>query len=306
MKKVCDPALQQDIHQWLVFLEFEKGYSVHTVQSYFLDLMKFLIYLKKDSLISLNDLRSLKDSDFQKYISFSLTIALKRRSISRFMSSLRNFFNYLHAQKLLESNIAVLIVLPKKEFSLPHPLEHEETLDIAQAAQDLQKDLWQGLRDRALIVLLYGSGLRISEALSLNCYAIEQSILRVQGKGGKERILPLLPYVKQKISCYLKHRPDSFRPESPLFIGVRGQRLTPRVAQRQVQRIREHLNLPTNVTPHTFRHSFATDMLSHGGDLRSIQILLGHASLRSTQHYLHITKNQILKIHQKFHPRSKS
>ena len=163
---------------------------------------------------------------------------------------------------------------------------------------------WQGLRDKAIFMLLYGCGLRISEALSLNIGDIsaESDFLRIKGKGNKERIVPLLPIIWQSISAYLAERPYSNSVGEPLFLGARGERLSPRIIQRQMQKLRGYLGLSDTLTPHALRHSFATHLLAQGTDLRSIQELLGHSSLVTTQRYTDVQTEKLVKEYQEAHP----
>ena len=180
-----------------------------------------------------------------------------------------------------------LLSSPRLPKVLPKSLDVEDAQDLLKTAKTFAKDDWQGLRDQAVLILLYGCGLRISEALSLNVGDItaKTQFLRIKGKGSKERIVPLLPIVQEAVKRYLSAVPYDLKINEPLFVGARGERLSPRIIQRQLQKIRAYMGLPDTVTPHALRHSFATHLLSEGTDLRSIQELLGHASLTTTQRY---------------------
>jgi len=190
---------------------------------------------------------------------------------------------------------------PKREKILPYALDIDDTMDFIEEAKNLSNDVWQGLRDSAIFTLLYGCGLRISEALSLNVGDItSENYLRIKGKGNKERIVPLLPAVVENINIYMEHCPYNLRTGEALFLGARGERLLPRIVQRQMQKIRLYMGLPDTVTPHALRHSFATHLLANGTDLRSIQELLGHVSLSTTQRYTDVNIEQIKKEYQKW------
>ena len=177
------------------------------------------------------------------------------------------------------------------------------TFDIIDEAQKGSKEPWIGYRDMAIITLLYGCGLRISEALSLNIKDIDnEEFIKIRGKGNKDRYVPLLPIVLERINKYINNCPYKFKQNDALFLGVRGERLSPRIIQRKIQKIRMKLNLSENVTPHTLRHSFATHLLAQGTDLRSIQELLGHSSLSSTQIYTEVELNKIKEEYEKAFP----
>ena len=188
---------------------------------------------------------------------------------------------------------------------LPHPLSAEQAKKFLKMARKLQKESWQGERDVALFTLMYGAGLRIAEALSLNVKDIplDADAMIITGKGNKQRLIPLLPVVRLAIKKYLDVHPCP-TPDAPLFVGARGDRINPGVVQRTVRQIRYSLNLPDTITPHALRHSFATHLLQGGGDLRTVQELLGHSSLSATQRYTEITTQDLDRIYKKAHPRS--
>lgn len=196
---------------------------------------------------------------------------------------------------------------PKVARALPRPLDVGDALAAVDAAGGLSDEPWLAKRDQALLLLLYGCGLRIGEALALNRRdAPAGDVLVVTGKGRKQRLVPVLPVVREAIAAYLAACPHPLPADAPLFLGARGGRLDPAVAQRQVRRLRSGLGLPETATPHAFRHSFATHLLADGGDLRTIQELLGHASLSTTQRYTAVDVSGLAAVHRRAHPRAQS
>lgn len=194
-----------------------------------------------------------------------------------------------------------VIVNPRRPKILPKALDVTQIFNLLKKSEKNQD--WQGLRDTAIFTILYGCGLRISEALALNVGDITHNdFLRVKGKGNKERIVPLLPLVKENISAYLAACPYKLTNGEPLFLGARGDRISPRIIQRNLEKLRRELGLPDTVTPHALRHSFATHLLAEGTDLRSIQELLGHASLSTTQRYTDVQIETLQKEYLKAHP----
>lgn len=294
-----------DITAWQTWLSAERRLSQHTAQSYLIDLKEFFIFLK-DFLahdVRQKDLSALSVGDFRSFLVSRSRQGIGRSSIARNMSTLRNFFRFLQRAKILE-NTAIQAVRPARPpRTLPKPLTTEDTLALLHQAKNMQKEHWQGLRDVALLTLLYGCGLRISEALGLNVREWGSETLVITGKGNKQRIVPVLPLVHSAVTAYLKERPDA-DPDSPLFVGARGERLNPGVVQRQIRKLRRVLGLSESVTPHALRHSFATHLLAAGSDLRSVQELLGHASLSATQRYTEINVEHMKTVYEHAHPRA--
>ena len=198
-------------------------------------------------------------------------------------------------------NTAISVISsPRRAKVLPKALDVDDTFKVLETVEKLASEKWQGLRDVAILTILYGCGLRISEALSLNVGDIgHNDFLKIKGKGNKERLVPLLPVVKEKINAYLAACPYDIKPGEALFLGARGERLSPRIVQRTLEKIRGILGLPDTLTPHALRHSFATHLLAAGTDLRSIQELLGHASLNTTQRYTDVQIDKLQRDYQK-------
>lgn len=220
---------------------------------------------------------------------------------------MRTFFRYLERSHVLKNDAVHAIRTPKIPHQVPHPLSPDGAKALISDVADFASEEWVGLRDQAVLTLLYGCGLRISEALGLNFAdaPVKEEVMRVMGKGQKERIVPVLPVVREAIAAYLKACPFDLPADGPLFVGVRGGRLNPRMIQGAIQKLRAVLGLPETATPHALRHSFATHLLGNGGDLRSIQELLGHESLSTTQRYTEVDTQHLLKVYDKAHPRAR-
>ena len=294
--------IKQLIAQWQSWLLNERRYSPHTLDAYSRDLSGFFDFaaehLGKGPETA--DLAKLEVRDFRAYLSQRATRHIDKSSLARELSTLKNFFKWLARYDILRNPALSVIRTPRRAKVLPKALEVNDTFNVIDEAQNLASNSWQGLRDTAIFTLLYGCGLRISEALSLNVGDIgNNDFLRIKGKGNKERIVPLLPVVVENINKYLAECPYQPKQGEPLFLGARGDRLVPRIIQRQMQKIRAYLGLPDNLTPHALRHSFATHLLAEGTDLRSIQELLGHASLTTTQRYTDVQIETLKKEYDK-------
>ena len=299
--------IKQLIAQWQSWLLNERRYSPHTLDAYSRDLSGFFDFAAEHlgKVPETADLAKLEVRDFRAYLSQRAARHIDKSSLARELSTLKNFFKWLARYDILRNPALSVIRTPRRAKVLPKALEVNDTFNVIDEAQNLASNSWQGLRDTAIFTLLYGCGLRISEALSLNVGDIgNNDFLRIKGKGNKERIVPLLPVVVENINKYLAECPYQPKQGEPLFLGARGDRLVPRIIQRQMQKIRAYLGLPDNLTPHALRHSFATHLLAEGTDLRSIQEMLGHADISSTQIYTHVVKKQLRDIYQKAHPRA--
>ena len=294
--------IKQLIAQWQSWLLNERRYSPHTLDAYSRDLSGFFDFAAEHlgKVPETADLAKLEVRDFRAYLSQRAARHIDKSSLARELSTLKNFFKWLARYDILRNPALSVIRTPRRAKVLPKALEVNDTFNVIDEAQNLASNSWQGLRDTAIFTLLYGCGLRISEALSLNVGDIgNNDFLRIKGKGNKERIVPLLPVVVENINKYLAECPYQPKPGEPLFLGARGDRLVPRIIQRQMQKIRAYLGLPDNLTPHALRHSFATHLLAEGTDLRSIQELLGHASLTTTQRYTDVQIETLKKEYDK-------
>jgi integrase/recombinase XerC len=294
---------------WLDWLTHEKRASVHSVDGYGRDLAAFLTFLQMHlgHLPGLADLAGLTPADFRAYLAQRFNDGLARSSAARALSALRGFFRFLDRRGLCANAALGTVRTPRLPKSVPKALSEDEAAHSLETIETLALHPWMGKRDLALLTLLYGCGLRLGEALGLSrSEAPRGDALVVTGKGNKQRVVPVLPVVRDAIDDYLAHCPFQQAPEGPLFVGARGGALNPGVVQRQVRRLRAALGLPDSATPHALRHSFATHLLASGGDLRSIQELLGHASLSTTQRYTTVDATRLMEIHRAAHPRARA
>ena len=292
----------EHIENWLLWLKAERTYSLNTVDAYARDLASFFNfwhnYLNKNP--DLADIQEIEVRTFRAFLSSQNYRHLTKTTLAREISALKNFFKYLNRNHIIENNSISIISSPKRDKVLPKSLDINQTLDLLDAVKDFQKKEWQGLRDVAILTIIYGCGLRISEALSINVGDINHNdFLKILGKGNKERYVPVLPVVKTKIDAYLTACPYNPKQGEPLFLGARGERISPRMVQRTLEKARTILKLPDNITPHALRHSFATHLLAKGTNLRYIQELLGHASLSTTQRYTNVEISHLTKEYEK-------
>ena len=293
---------------WLGNLKEVRNLSDNTLISYKHDVKSFIEFISTHtgSEVSIKYLNDMKISDFRSFLSYLRNKDISSTSIARIISSLRSFFNYLLNTNLIESTVVQSLRTPKQKKSLPRPISSELAIETIKHAQDMEKEKWIGLRNKSILMLLYGCGLRISEALNLNFEDInENDYLIIKGKGNKERMVPLMDYVKNDIENYIHECPKNFMKDDPLFVGKRLDRLSPRIIQYVLEKIRHNLSLPETATPHALRHSFATHLLNSGGDLRTIQELLGHSSLSTTQKYTKVETEKLYDAYSKAHPLAK-
>ena len=303
----ADIKLSELIDKWLKWLQNERLYSQHTLDAYARDLAIFLNTISLSKSVSITDLQNLEVPVFRKFMSQRAAQNINKSSLGRELSAVKNFFKWLDVYEKIKNPSISIISTPRKAKVLPKALDVDDAFDMLDEVGGLAANAWQGLRDKAILTLLYGCGLRISEALALNVGDItaQSEFLRVKGKGNKERIVPLLPIVWQNIAAYLAECPYSSNVGEPLFLGARGERLCSRIVQRQMQKLRGRLGLADTVTPHALRHSFATQLLAAGVDLRSIQELLGHSSLITTQRYTDVQTETLQREYHKAHPLAK-
>lgn len=304
---VTGPQLSQIIQEWQKWFTVEKKYSSHTVDAYSRDLSNFFLYLSQHIGFAPNvvDLSDITTRDFRGYLAKRNNDGISRASLARLASTLRGFFAYLDRKNIVHNSAIKLIRTPKLPINLPKPLAPEEAKEAIDIIGRLHKTKWIAARDMAILTLLYGCGLRISEALNLNILDLpEENIILINGKNNKQRIIPLLPIISQKIKIYRNLCPITLKNQRALFIGAHGKRLNAGVVQRQVRKLRLILNLPKTATPHALRHSFATHLLAGGGDLRTIQELLGHESLSTTQRYTAVNEERMMEVYKASHPRA--
>jgi integrase/recombinase XerC len=308
VEQAAEPALLAAIGAWRDWLAVERNCSGHTLDAYGRDLAAFLTFLvlHEGRPPGLDDLSRLTAADFRAYLARRAQDGISRASTARAMSSLRNFFRFLEKRGLAANSAIAAVRTPKLPRAIPKPLSVDEAKDALETFESLHDEPWQAARDKALFTLIYGCGLRISEALGLASGQIpEGDALTITGKGRKMRVVPLLPVVKERIATYVALCPHKMGKRDPLFVGARGQRLNPGVVQRQMRKVRALLGLADSATPHALRHSFATHLLAGGGDLRTIQELLGHASLSTTQRYTEVDTKRLIDIYKDTHPRAR-
>lgn len=300
------------IADWNRWLESERRASEHTADAYRRDLSAFFTFLNEHlgDAPGLKDLQDLKPADFRSYLARRSAQGLARTSIARAMSTLRNFFRFLDRTGKVHNPSIDAVRTPKTPSSIPKALTPDDAIAAVKAAGEMQDEPWLAKRDMAIMLLLYGCGLRIGEALGLNGKDVgseksKDGTLRVVGKGNKERIVPVLPIIADAIAAYRESCPHTITADDPLFVGSRGARLNAGVVQRQVRKVRALLGLSDSATPHAFRHSFATHLLAKGGDLRTIQELLGHASLSTTQRYTAVDEEKLRTVYEDAHPRAR-
>lgn len=302
------PDLADAIKNWRGWLAGERRASPHTLDGYARDLSSFCAFLLNHcgGEPDLDSLRGLNPADFRAFLAARQDDGLSRSSMARLMSTLRGFFKYLDRMELVHNPAIGAVKSPRPPKSVPKPLEAEEALEALETAADLHDEPWLAARDVALFTLLYGCGLRLGEALGMARRDTPQGdTMVITGKGRKQRMVPVLPAVREAIAEYLRLCPYALTADAPLFVGARGGPLNPGVVQRQMRRLRLFMGLPETATPHALRHSFATHLLAGGGDLRTIQELLGHSSLSTTQRYTKVDAARLKGVYDKAHPRAK-
>jgi integrase/recombinase XerC len=293
---------------FLGWLQQERHAAANTVEAYGHALAGFLGFLTRHlgGEPDLAALAELRPADIRAWLAALANDKLVSSSRAQHLSALRSFFRYLSRRHGVEIAAVRLVSTARTRPALPRALTVDQARDVTGHVSDISDDPAMRARDIAFFSLLYGSGLRIAEALSLNvrdALALRTSLtLNVVGKGSKTRVVPVLPAVRAAIEAWLALHPDR-QPASPLFLGARGKRLDPAVAQKVLRTYRRLAGLPEHATPHALRHSFATHLLASGGDLRSIQDLLGHASLSTTQRYTAVDDAGLLAVWRKTHPR---
>ncbi len=282
--------------------------SAHTIAAYRQDLVAFLRFLTGHlgEPPDFAALERLTPSDIRAYLARQRASGLAAASIARGLSAVRGFFRSLERDHRIQGSALDLVRAPRLPHGVPKPLTRPAALAAVREVAALSDEPWVGLRDVAVLTLLYGCGLRLGEALALNGRDMPAGdAMVITGKGNKQRLVPLLPIVVEAIAAYRRACPFAIGANDPLFVGQKGKRLDPAIVQKQVRRLRPLLGLAPSATPHALRHSFATHLLAAGGDLRTIQDLLGHASLSTTQRYTEVDEARLLEIYDKAHPRAR-
>ncbi|MFM2130687.1 MAG: site-specific tyrosine recombinase XerC [Pseudomonadota bacterium] len=303
-----DPALGSAIGAWAAWLAHEKRASFHTLDAYGHDLADFLEFMvaHKGGPIGAGTMAELRLADFRAWLAARRGRGLAHASTARALSTVRGFFRRLEKTGVASNGAINVLRTPRLPQSIPKALSEDEAFAAIAAAAEMAEEPWVAKRDAAILTLLYGAGLRIGEALGLDRRDVPAGpALRITGKGNKERVVPLLPVVVEAIAEYLDACPHVLAPDGPLFVGKRGKRLAPGQVQASLRKVRRALGLPETATPHALRHSFATHLLAGGGDLRTIQELLGHASLSTTQRYTAVDTARLAEVYRLAHPRAR-
>ncbi|PWV98336.1 integrase/recombinase XerC [Hoeflea marina] len=305
---ICQSDVAAERDRWLKQLEKERRLAGNTSEAYERDLRQFLVFLTAHlgGAPGLSDLADLKPLDLRAFLAERRRGGAGARTLGRGMAGIRSFLRHLEKAGLANAAGITTMRTPKQPKSLPRPLTASDALRVVDPDLQMSEEPWIAARNVAVLTLLYACGLRISEALSLSRQDVPvgTQALRVTGKGGKTRVVPLLAVAGEAIQEYLKLCP--FRPAAsePMFRGARGGVLQAAIIQKDMRVLRSALDLPETATPHALRHSFATHLLAGGGDLRTIQELLGHASLSTTQVYTGIDSKRLLDIYDRAHPRA--
>ena len=292
---------------WLSSLKHERRASPNTLRAYGDDVTRFLAFQREHlgGTVTEHALSKLRPADIRAFIATRRGEGLGAGGVQRALAAIRSFYKFLAREGILENAAPRAVRTPRIKRGLPRPLsEADAARAIAEAGEHNVE--WLAARDTALLTLLYGAGLRVSEALSLKRGDVPLGeTLTILGKGRKERVVPVLPVVRDAIGDYAGKLPFTGAPSAPLFVSRRGNAMSPREAQALMQNLRGRLGLSERATPHALRHSFATHLLQGGGDLRSVQELLGHASLSTTQTYTAVDVRQLMETYQAAHPRGK-
>ncbi len=302
--------LQDEIAVWLRHLGSERRLSALTQEAYARDVRQFLAFLGDHwgGAPELSALKDLKPADIRAFMARRRAEGVESRTLMRQLAALRSLFRWLERSGKASSSPFSAVRSPRIRKGLPKPLPPEAARSMADSGLRAgeERPPWVLARDAAVLALLYGSGLRIAEALSLRRRDAPQGqdSLTVTGKGGKTRGVPVLPQVSRLIDDYITACPYTLPPDGPLFVGQKGGPLSPRIIQLAMASMRGALGLPSSATPHALRHSFATHLLARGGDLRTIQELLGHASLSTTQIYTAVDMNRLMASYRAAHPRA--
>lgn len=302
-----EPNFKKNITNWLNHLKDNKKYSKHTIKAYITDLFYFLEFISKHcgEKISVKLISELSVRDFRAWLAKRNKEDHAQSSNSRALSVLKSFYKFLKKAEGVENQQILAIKLGNIKKPLPKALSAEKALEASKAISELS-DTWVGQRDLALLTLIYGCGLRIGEALNFKKSDIpqnENNPVKIKGKGNKERIVPVMNYIINELNKYVKACPYNLD-EGVLFRGEKGGELNPDVFRGRLRKLRGYLGLPEHTTPHSFRHSFATHLLAGGGDIRTIQELLGHENVSTTQRYTKVDAENLMLNYKAFHPMS--
>ena len=296
-------ASKRYFQEFKLYIEVEKNFSKHTVTAYSSDILSFLVWLNDKNIIEVTY------STIREYLLYIQQFNYSKTTTARKIASLRTFYRFLYREKIIETNPAIGIHSPKKAKSLPEFLTETE---IDQILNKINMDSPAGYRNRTILELLYATGMRISELSNLNFenLNLEENEITVFGKGAKERIVLVSERAKRFLETYIKtvryliFKTENIKQNDPIFINKTGYRLQPQSVRSAIRETVEKIELPKHVTPHVFRHSFATKLLENGADLRVVQELLGHSSISNTQIYTHVSTERLKQSYNSAHPRA--
>tara|TARA_Y100000589_G_C27091695_1_gene604199 strand:+ start:23 stop:952 length:930 start_codon:yes stop_codon:yes gene_type:complete len=305
--RLIAPAISNSIENWLEIKAAAGNLANNTKSAYYNDLANFFNFLAEyhNEIANLSTVENLQISDIRAWQAKLRTMNSGARSNARKLSSLKSYIRWLAKHRQFDATHILSLKSPKFSKKLPRPLKPIEAKAVITECESPTNDPWIIARDTAVLILLYGCGLRISEALSLRRKDIPlNKSIRITGKGGKVRIVPVLKIAQSAVNQYVDLCPFKLEEDDEIFRGVRGKPLSPKIIQNKMKLVRHLLGLPASATPHALRHSFATHLLSNGGDLRTIQELLGHASLSTTQIYTTVDSVRLMEVYSKTHPQA--
>ncbi|MEL6840293.1 MAG: tyrosine recombinase XerC [Pseudomonadota bacterium] len=304
---MISPALSDAVARWLDHERALAGAAENTLKAYQADVMGFLAFMTQHNgeTQGLAPIAKITVRDMRSWMAHERGRGVGARSLARSLSAVKSFYRWLSEREGFEPTAVLSTRAPKFQRKLPRPLAPDAATAMIETVELQSTEPWVAARDSAVITLLYGCGLRISEALGLmGRDAPLPEVLRITGKGGKERIVPVIDAARDAVDAYIRLCPYQSEPNAPLFRAIRGGALAPRAIQKVMAQTRMQLGLPATATPHAMRHSFATHLLAAGGDLRAIQELLGHASLSTTQAYTAVDAARLMEVYDKAHPKA--
>ena len=304
---VLSPAMRDALATWLTHIKALDGVAANTVTAYAHDVGGFLDFIARHrgTTEGLAAYAQVPQTDLRAWMAHTRARGVSARSLARALSAVKNFTAWLADREGVDATTLLSARGPKFRRKLPRPLEIDAALQVIDTIGDNARSDWIAARDTAVVTLLYGCGLRISEALGLTGAAHPlPDVIRIKGKGGKERLVPVLPAAREAVAKYTKLCPFDLSAAEPLFRGARGGPLNARLIALVMEKTRAQMGLPATATPHALRHSFATHLLAAGGDLRAIQELLGHASLSTTQAYTAVDAARLMEVYDRAHPRA--
>lgn len=304
---MIQPGLKDALERWLSELASVAGRSEKTVAAYRLDVHGFLEFLQgyEGEALGASAISRLDTRTMRAWMAHERGRGLSARSLARALSAVKGFVAWMAEREGFDPTGVLMRRAPRFKAKLPRPLEEDSARTLLDAVEQHARTPWVALRDQAVVLLLYGCGLRISEALGLRGRDLPLGeTMRIRGKGRKDRLVPVVPVARQAMDAYVDACPFEIEGTEPVFRGVRGGALNPRQVQKLMATVRAQLGLPSSATPHAMRHSFATHLLNAGGDLRTIQDLLGHASLSTTQAYTAVDTSRLMEVYEAAHPRA--